>query len=117
MSSSDLERHWEATLRPAALAEGSEDPIESASVVEIILLVEEAPQRGLSAHAVGESIFTQAPTMAELHDAVRDAVRCHFEKRDQPRLAAGTSLGDARQITLRDAKALISSGERPSQAP
>ena len=53
---------------------------------EIIFVVEEAPDGGLSARAVGESIFTQAPTMAKLHDRVRDAVRCHFDEGVQPRL-------------------------------
>ena len=53
---------------------------------EIIFVVEEAPEGGLSARAVGEAIFTQAPTMAELHVQVRDAVRCHFEKGAQPSL-------------------------------
>jgi hypothetical protein len=46
---------------------------------EIIFMVEDAPDGGLAARAVGESIFTQASTMAELHEKVRDAVRCHFE--------------------------------------
>ena len=53
---------------------------------EIIFVVEEAPDGGLTARAVGESIFTQAPTMSELHEKVRDAVRCHFEEGTQPRL-------------------------------
>jgi hypothetical protein len=53
---------------------------------EIIFVVEEAPEGGLSARAVGESIFAQAATMAELHEQVRDAVRCHFEEGTQPRL-------------------------------
>ena len=53
---------------------------------EIIFVVEEAPEGGLTAHAVGESIFTQAPTMPELHTRVRDAVRCHFEESAQPKL-------------------------------
>ena len=53
---------------------------------EIIFVVEDAPDGGLAAHAVGESIFTQATTMAELHEKVRDAVRCHFEEGAQPRL-------------------------------
>jgi hypothetical protein len=53
---------------------------------EVIFIVEEAPEGGLSARAVGESIFTQAATMAELHERVRDAVRCHFEEGAQPRL-------------------------------
>jgi len=35
---------------------------------------------------VGESIFTQAATMPELHERVRDAVRCHFEAAALPKL-------------------------------
>lgn len=53
---------------------------------EIIFLVEEAPDGGLTARAVGESIFTQVGTAAELHERVRDAVRCHFDEGSQPRL-------------------------------
>jgi hypothetical protein len=53
---------------------------------EIIFVVEEAPEGGLIARAVGQSIFTQAATMAELHGHVRDAVRCHFEEGAQPKL-------------------------------
>jgi hypothetical protein len=53
---------------------------------EIIFVVEDAPDRGLTARAVGESIFTQAATMTELHDKVRDAVRCHFDEGTQPRM-------------------------------
>ena len=53
---------------------------------EIIFVVEDAPGGGLAAHAADESIFTQAATLAELHDRVRDAVSCHFEDGTQPRL-------------------------------
>ena len=53
---------------------------------EMIFVVEEAPEGGYSARAVGESIFTQAETAAELHDRVRDAVRCHFDGGTLPRL-------------------------------
>ncbi len=53
---------------------------------EIIFVVEEAPEGGLAARAVGESIFTQAATMPELHERVRDAVRCHFDEGAQPKL-------------------------------
>ena len=49
-------------------------------------MVEEAPEGGLAARAVGESIFTEAATMAELHEQVRDAVRCHFDEGTQPKL-------------------------------
>jgi hypothetical protein len=53
---------------------------------EIIFLVEEAPEAGFSARAVGESIYTQAASVEELHTRVRDAVRCHFEDDAAPKL-------------------------------
>lgn len=53
---------------------------------EIIFLVEEAPEGGLTARAVGESIFTQAGTMPELHERMRDAVTCHFDDALLPNL-------------------------------
>ena len=48
-------------------------------MIEIVFLVEEAPEGGLTARALGESIYTQADTLEELRQEVRDAVRCHFE--------------------------------------
>ncbi len=53
-------------------------------MMEIIFVVEEAPEGGFTARALGESIFTEADTRTELHDAVRDAVRCHFEEEFRP---------------------------------
>ena len=53
---------------------------------EIIFVVEDAPEGGLMARAVGESIFAQAPDMAALHSQVRDAVRCHFDEGAAPKL-------------------------------
>ena len=53
---------------------------------EIIFVVEEAPEGGLSARAVGESIFAQGTDMQDLHAQVRDAVRCHFEPDSVPKL-------------------------------
>jgi hypothetical protein len=46
---------------------------------EIVFLVEEAPEGGYQARALGHSIFTEADTWEELRDAVRDAVQCHFD--------------------------------------
>ncbi len=46
---------------------------------EIIFAVEEPPDGGYEARALGPSIFTQADSMDELRDMVRDAVRCHFD--------------------------------------
>jgi hypothetical protein len=56
------------------------------SVSEIIFVVEEAPEGGYSAKAVGESIFTQAEDLALLQERVRDAVRCHFDEGKAPKM-------------------------------
>ena len=37
---------------------------------EIIFLVEEAPEGGVTARALGESIFTEADNLSELHTKV-----------------------------------------------
>lgn len=46
---------------------------------EIAFVVEEAPECGYSARAVGQGLLTEADTLPELHAQVRDAVGCHFE--------------------------------------
>lgn len=51
---------------------------------EIIFLVEEAPEGGYVAQALGHSIFTEADSWDELREAVQDAVRCHFEEDERP---------------------------------
>lgn len=53
---------------------------------EIIFIVEEAPEGGFTARALGASIFTEGDTVAELHEQVRDAVRCHFDEGQKPKL-------------------------------
>lgn len=53
---------------------------------EIIFLIEEAPEGGYLARALGESIFTEADSINELHVKIRDAVKCHFEEDNQPKL-------------------------------
>jgi len=53
---------------------------------ELIFLVEEAPEGGFVARALGESIFTEADSLEELHANVRDAVHCHFDEGSQPHL-------------------------------
>jgi hypothetical protein len=47
---------------------------------EIIFVVEEAPEGGFAARALGASIFIEADNMESLHDQIRDAVRCHFDE-------------------------------------
>jgi len=53
---------------------------------ELIFMVEEAPEGGFLARALGASIFTEADTLADLPDKVRDAVRCHFEEGKAPKI-------------------------------
>jgi len=54
------------------------------SETEIIFVVEESPEGGFEARALGQSIFTQAETMEELKAMIRDAVRCHFDEQSRP---------------------------------
>lgn len=53
---------------------------------EIIFSVTESPEGGFEARALGEPIFTQAETMDDLRQSVRDAVRCHFDETDRPQV-------------------------------
>jgi len=53
---------------------------------EIIFLVEEDPVSGFIARALGQSIVTEADTLEELRDNIRDAIRCHFDENDLPRI-------------------------------
>jgi predicted RNase H-like HicB family nuclease len=46
---------------------------------EIIFVVEEDPEGGYTARALGHSIFTEADTYEELRGQVREAIRCHFD--------------------------------------
>lgn len=53
---------------------------------EIIFLVEESPEGGYTARALDCPIFTEGDSIEGLREAVRDAVRCHFEEGDMPQL-------------------------------
>jgi hypothetical protein len=53
---------------------------------EVIFLVEEAPEGGYQARALGHAIFTEADTFEELKRMVQDAVQCHFEQAEMPKL-------------------------------
>ncbi len=53
---------------------------------ELIFLVEDAPEGGFSARALGHSIFTEADTLEELRINVRDSVQCHFDEGKAPKV-------------------------------
>jgi hypothetical protein len=53
---------------------------------EIIFLVENDPEGGYTARALGESIFTEAGDLDELRTNIREAVACHFEPEVKPQI-------------------------------
>lgn len=53
---------------------------------ELIFLVENAPEGGYTARALGESIFTEAEDLPNLREQVKDAVRCHFDDGQGPKM-------------------------------
>ena len=53
---------------------------------EIVFVVEQAPEGGYIARALGESIFTEADTVEQLRSAVQEAVHCHFAEGQSPKV-------------------------------
>ena len=53
---------------------------------EVIFLVEETPEGGYIARALGYSIYTEGESLEEIRTAVRDAVHCHFEDTNMPKI-------------------------------
>ena len=53
---------------------------------EIIFLVEEAPEGGYTARALGESIFAEGNDLDDLRKNIREAVACHFEPEEKPKV-------------------------------
>lgn len=53
---------------------------------EIIFLIEESIESGYEARALGHSIYTEAETLDELKEMVKDAVRCHFDEAEIPKI-------------------------------
>ena len=55
-------------------------------MIEIVFVVEDAPEGGFCARAVGASIVTEADDLPALREAIRSAVRCHFDSDEAPRI-------------------------------
>jgi predicted RNase H-like HicB family nuclease len=53
------------------------------SIKEIIFMVEEDPEGGYTARALGYSIFTEAETLEELKESIKDAIKCYFDKDEE----------------------------------
>ena len=54
---------------------------------ELVFVVDEAPEGGYVARAVGAAIVTEADDLDGLRAQVRDAVRCHFDAGQAPTAA------------------------------
>ena len=53
---------------------------------EVVFVVDESPEGGYVARAVGESIVTEADDLDSLRVMVRDAVVCHFDEEERPKI-------------------------------
>jgi hypothetical protein len=53
---------------------------------EIIFLVENAIEGGYTARALGESILTEGDDLNALRSNIRDAVDCHFDPEEKPKV-------------------------------
>lgn len=53
---------------------------------EIIFIVEESLDGGYEAKALGTPIFTEAESLKELKESIRESVRCHFDEKSIPRI-------------------------------
>jgi predicted RNase H-like HicB family nuclease len=60
--------------------------LEAGTVNELIFVVEDAAEGGYSARALGFSIFTHGDSLDELRSNVREAVACHFDDGQRPKV-------------------------------
>lgn len=58
------------------------------NVKEIIFMIEDEPEGGYTANALGESIYTQGDSWEELKQNINDAIGCHFDTPEEtPKVA------------------------------
>jgi len=48
-------------------------------MTEIIFVIEESPEGGYKAKALGYSIFTEGKIIEELKQNIKEAILCHFD--------------------------------------
>lgn len=51
-------------------------------IKEIIFLVEEDSEGGYTAKALGEPIFTEADSLEEIKENIKNAISCHFDNEE-----------------------------------
>jgi predicted RNase H-like HicB family nuclease len=57
-----------------------------ANDLEVLFIIEEAEEGGFVARGVGVGIITEGDTLDELRANVREAVECHFDEGQSPRI-------------------------------
>lgn len=55
-------------------------------MAEILFLIEDAPEGGYTARALGYSVYTEADTWEGLKLAIQDALECHFDEGNKPKV-------------------------------
>ncbi|MCP4398889.1 MAG: 2-oxoisovalerate dehydrogenase [bacterium] len=53
---------------------------------EIIFFVQPSCEGGYEARVLSHSIYTEADTLQELRETIKDAVHCHFEESHRPKV-------------------------------
>ncbi len=53
---------------------------------EIIFLIQDSAEGGYEARALDHSIYTEGDTREDLHRMIRDAVACHFDEDERPKV-------------------------------
>ena len=53
---------------------------------EIIFYIEESPEGGYEAKALGHSIYTDGDSINELKENIKDSIHCHFEENEKPQI-------------------------------
>ena len=55
--------------------------------MKLFFIIKEAPEGGLTAESVNESIFTEGDDLSSLKTNIREAVSCHFgDKKNIPKI-------------------------------
>ena len=67
---------------------------------ELLFLVEAASEGGYTAHAFGVDIFTEGDKLTSLHANVREAVKCHFEDGQAPKMIRLHEVGKSVDTTV-----------------
>ena len=52
----------------------------------IIFIVQDSPEGGFEARALSAPIFTEADSLDDLRVMIRDAVACHFDEEERPKV-------------------------------